>query len=128
MSENLPEWASQLPGFDPSRRWWPIVCTGERSHAFELLAIAYARDAWPFWLARGPHLSNATMVDAQGNPNGPVHPELGVREAGSVTAGPCPRCSHTERVPLERWAKEMAVLEQHDRGTDGLPPWFDATR
>ena len=57
------------------------------------------------------------MVDAQGNANGPVHPDLGVREAGSVTVGPCPRCSHTERVPLVRWAKEMAVLAEHDPGT-----------
>ena len=67
-------------------------------------------------------------VDAQGNPNGPVHPELGVREAGSVTAGPCPRCRNTERVPLERWAKQMAVLAEHDPGTNGLGQWYDVTR
>ena len=25
---DLPEWALALPGFDPSRRHWDIVCTG----------------------------------------------------------------------------------------------------
>jgi hypothetical protein len=128
VSADLPEWTSSLVGFDPSRRWWAIACTGNGTHRFEVLAVAYQRDDWPTWHVAGPHIGTSERVDRDGTPNGAIHPDLGVREAGSKPAV-CPVCGRTKRLPLVEWAVTIAKLTDHDpAGDDGLPPFLDLSQ
>ena len=120
----LPECVHTAPGFDPSRRWWPIVCTGNRTHAFTVLGIAYERDEWRTWHVTGPHIGTAQRVDRAGNPNGAIHAELQVREAGSVPVR-CPTCPWTGRYPLVKWAGMTGRLAHRDPSAPGEPPWLD---
>jgi hypothetical protein len=128
---NLPEWALALPGFDPSRRHWDIVCTGNDngndSHVRTLLGIAYQRDEWPTWHVAGPHIGTSQRVDRDGTPNGEIHPELGVREAGSVPIT-CPECGRTQRYPLVEWATWIAKLADVDPGANGQPTYIDLSK
>jgi hypothetical protein len=124
---DLPDWALTLPGFDPARRHWPIVCTGNDSHRITLLGIAYERDEWPTWHVAGPHIRTSERVDRDGTPNGEIHLEFRVREAGSVPIT-CPKCRRTQRYPLVKWAKKIAKLADLDPGANGLPPYFDLSR
>ena len=74
---DLPEWALALPGFDPSRRHWDIVCTGGGGgdgHMITLLGIAYE---WPTWHVAGPHIGTSERVARDGTPNGEIHPSFG---------------------------------------------------
>jgi hypothetical protein len=121
---DLPGWALTLPGFDPSRRRWDIVCPRNDSHGITLLGIAYD---WPAWRAAGPGIGTSERVDRDGKPNGEIHPELGVREAGSVSVK-CPECGRTKRYPLVEWAAKIAKLADHDPGGNGLPPYLDPWR
>lgn len=126
---DLPEWALALPGFDPSRRHWDIVCTGgsDEGHVITLLGIAYERDEWPLWHVAGPHIGTSQRVDRDGAPNGKVHPDLQVREAGSVPIT-CPDCGRTQRYPLERWAISIFRLADREPGANGEPPYIDVSR
>jgi hypothetical protein len=124
---NLPEWALTLPGFDPSRRHWDIVCTGNHSHGITLLGIAYQRDEWPTWHVAGPHIGTSERVDRDGTPNGETHPELRVREAGSVPIT-CPECGRTQRYPLVEWATWIAKLADVDPGANGQPTYLDLSK
>jgi hypothetical protein len=121
---NLADWALALPGLDPSRRHWDIVCTGNLSHAPTLLGIAYE---WPAWHAAGLHIGTSQRVDRDGTPNGEIHPVFRVREAGSVHIT-CPECGRTQRIPLVKWAAKIAKLADLDPGANGLPPHLDVSR
>jgi hypothetical protein len=125
---DLPEWALTLPGFDPSRKHWdPIVCTGgNEGHRITLLGIAYQHDEWSTLHVASPqgNIGTSQRVDRDGTPNGKIHPQLGVREAGSVPIT-CPECGRTRRIPLVEWADKIAKLADRDRGANGLPPYLD---
>lgn len=40
-SSELPAWTADVNGFDPDRRWLPLVCTNHKQHRIELLGILF---------------------------------------------------------------------------------------
>ena len=100
---------------------------GDDGHMITLLGIAYEGDEWPPWHVAGPHIRTSERVDRDGTPNGEIHPEFRVREAGSVPIT-CPKCGRTQRIPLVEWATRIAKLADREPGANGEPPYIDLSR
>lgn len=144
MMPQLPDWTAELDGFDGHLGFLPIVCTGEHTHAFELLALHYNHAITSEWVTAGPGFrpevfpSTAEQRDRTRARGGRVssdpRPELPPRRAQRVLPAQwtgshnftCRECRRTRRLPEFQWDQAIgparsAVIR------DARQPWLDVS-
>jgi hypothetical protein len=118
----LPAWAAAVDGFDPSRWWCPIVCTGHSAHQVETLGLIFepaneelhfgprppgttGAVAWHIRHAVSLHRVEDDSVDATRLSITPV----------------CPACDRTPLIPRDKWGHILATTRRVS------PPWVDVS-